>query len=112
MRARHGALCLSDEIAGPARTRAYPESSLVAKRTIDRPIVTTRQYREALIGELTERQLETLRAAYLAGYFAWPRASQAEVVADSMGIAASTWLRHLRHAEAKLVTWFFAELEA
>ncbi|MFC7098604.1 bacterio-opsin activator domain-containing protein [Halobaculum marinum] len=91
---------------------AYPDTTVVAKRTLDRPIVTTRQYRDSLADALTERQRETLRAAYLAGYFEWPRTSSAEDLADSMGIASSTWLRHLRRAEAKLVVWFFEELEA
>lgn len=90
----------------------YPAATVVAKRTLNRPIMTTRQYRDSLASEFTERQTETLRAAYLAGYFEWPRQSQAEQIATSMGIATSTWLRHLRLGESKLVRWFFEELEA
>lgn len=95
-----------------AFTDAYPDATVVAKRTLSRPIVTTRQYRDALANTFTERQRETLRAAYLSGYFEWPRASKADVIAESMGIAASTWLHHLRIAERKLVKWYFDELEA
>jgi len=92
-------------------TAEYPDATVVAKRSLDRPIVTTRQYRETLVDSLTDRQTEALRAAYLAGYFEWPRASQAERIASSMDIATSTWLRHLRLAEGKIVRWFFEELE-
>ncbi|WP_277553128.1 bacterio-opsin activator domain-containing protein [Halobaculum limi] len=95
-----------------AFTDAYPDATVVTKRTLSRPIVTTRQYRDALANTFTERQRETLRAAYLSGYFEWPRTSKANVIAESMGIAASTWLRHLRIAERKLVQWYFDELEA
>jgi len=93
-------------------TAEYPDATVVAKRSLDRPIVTTRQYRETLVDSLTDRQTEALRAAYLAGYFEWPRSSQAERIASSMDIATSTWLRHLRLAENKIVRWFFEELEA
>jgi PAS domain S-box-containing protein len=90
---------------------AYPDAEILTKRTVDRPIVTTRQYRESLASGLTERQIQSLRAAYLGGYFEWPRNSQAEEIADSMGIATTTWLRHLRLAESKIVSWFVEELE-
>ncbi|MFC7133139.1 MULTISPECIES: bacterio-opsin activator domain-containing protein [Salinibaculum] len=92
-------------------TAAYPAATVTAKRTLDRPVVTTKQYRDSLGDSVTERQLEVLRAAYLGGYYEWPRNSTAEDVASSMGIAASTWLRHLRLAESKLVTWVFEELD-
>ena len=88
----------------------YPDAAVVAKRILDRPIVTTSQYHESLASTMTERQVDVFRAAYLAGYFEWPRNSQAETIASSMGIAASTWLRHLRLAERKVAQWFFDEL--
>ncbi|WP_254761492.1 bacterio-opsin activator domain-containing protein [Natrinema marinum] len=89
----------------------YPGAEVVAKRILDRPVTTTRQYRESLTSDMTDRQAEVFRAAYLAGYFEWPRNSQAETIAASMGIAASTWLRHLRLAEGKVARWFFEELD-
>jgi hypothetical protein len=95
-----------------AFSEEYPTATVVTKRTLTRPIVTTRQYRDSLARSLTDRQTETLRAAYLAGYYEWPRNSKSEQIAASMGIATSTWLRHLRLAESKLVRWFFEELEA
>lgn len=89
---------------------AYPGTTVVAKRTLDRS-VSPGQYGDSPATDLTDRQLETLRAAFLGGYFEWPRDSGAEELASSMGIAASTWLRHLRLAESKLVGWLFEELE-
>ncbi|WP_435348464.1 bacterio-opsin activator domain-containing protein [Haloarchaeobius sp. HRN-SO-5] len=88
----------------------YPDSEFVAKRTLSRPFMTTRQYHDSLRDRFTDRQLETLRAAFLAGYYEWPRQSTAENVAASMGVASSTWLRHLRKAERTLVRSFFDEL--
>jgi PAS domain S-box-containing protein len=88
----------------------YTKSELVSKRKISRPFMTTRQYHKSLKDRLTDRQIETLRSAHLAGYFEWPRQSTAEEVAMSMGIASPTWLRHLRKAEVILVQSFFEEL--
>ena len=92
-------------------TETYPRARVVTKRTLERPIVTTRQYRNQVRERLTDRQTETLRGAYHAGYFEWPRASHAEEIAESMEIATSTWLRHLRLAESTLLEWVFEELE-
>ncbi|MDS0281513.1 PAS domain S-box protein [Haloarcula onubensis] len=51
----------------------------------------------------TDRQREALVVAHERGFYDWPRESTAEEVADSLGIAAPTFLEHLRRAEAKLV---------
>lgn len=119
MQSEHGVTTIVTEIGSEANvqelldtiTETYPQAKIVTKRTLDRPIVTTRQYRDTVRERLTERQAETLRGAYHAGYFEWPRASQAKEVAESMEIATSTWLRHLRLAESTLVEWVFEELE-
>jgi len=52
---------------------------------------------------LTDRQSEALTVAYERGFYDWPRGSTAEEIADSLDIAAPTFLEHLRRAEAKLV---------
>lgn len=87
--------------------RAFPASDLVAKREIERPVETSVGFRRALEDRLTERQLSVLRAAYLAGYFEWPRGSTAEELADSMGVSSPTLHNHLRKAQQKLLTAFF-----
>ncbi|MFC7027627.1 helix-turn-helix domain-containing protein [Halomicroarcula sp. GCM10025710] len=47
---------------------------------------------------MTDRQAEILRAAYLAGYYAWPRDTTAEELAESLDISSPTLHQHLRRA--------------
>jgi len=77
---------------------SYPDAELVAKR-VHRGGV------EAGDGapDLTDRQLAALRTAHLEGYYEWPRETTAEGIADALGIAAPTLLRHLRLAHGRLV---------
>jgi PAS domain S-box-containing protein len=70
-----------------------PDSESTLVRTVD--------------DRLTDRQLETLRMAFHAGYFDWPRSTDAETVAGKMGIAQSTLSQHLRTAERKLLEELF-----
>jgi len=86
-----------------AYTAMNPESRLVAKREIDRPVPTTGSLTESLEDTLTDRQHSVLTAAYYAGYFEWPRANTAEEIADSLGISPATLHQHLRAAERKLL---------
>lgn len=51
---------------------------------------------------LTEKQSNALRAAYHHGYFDRPRGSSASEIADSLGVAHSTFLQHLRTAQRKV----------
>ncbi|MFC7155046.1 bacterio-opsin activator domain-containing protein [Halomarina halobia] len=84
-----------------------PSATLTGKRDLDRPLQTVHQFRETLTEQLTEKQLNALRAAYFAGYFEWPRASTAEDIADPMEVSSSTLHFHLRHAMRKLLMVFF-----
>ncbi|WP_436900809.1 helix-turn-helix domain-containing protein [Halovenus halobia] len=52
---------------------------------------------------LTERQYEVLTVAYENGYFEYPRDSNAEAVAEELGITASTFTEHLSTAQSKLM---------
>lgn len=74
------------------------------KRTIDRPIRTDHRFRSTVDDSLTERQRETLEAAYYAGFFEHPRLSTGEDVAASLGIAPSTFHQHVRVGLQKLLT--------
>ena len=78
-----------------------PGFELVVKRARARQ-PTTGTDEPSLRDGLTARQLEVLRAAYLAGYYEWPRDSTAEQLADSLDIASSTLHQHLRRAERNL----------
>lgn len=86
--------------------REYSAVDLVATRERDREITTVGRP-GGLVDELTERQRESLEAAYRAGYFAWPRESTAEEVAASLGLAAPTLHGHLRKAEHQLLAKLF-----
>jgi len=88
---------------------AYPDSELIGKRTVDRPIQTAQTFRQSLTHHLTERQEMALRTAYFAGYFDWPRGSTAEEVAESLDITSATLHYHLRQAEQQLLAAVFAD---
>lgn len=85
-------------------TARNPESSLVAKREVERSPRTTADVRERLDERLTEKQEAALTAAYYAGYYDWPRGSTAEELAESLDVAPATLHQHLRTAERKLLT--------
>jgi predicted DNA binding protein len=82
---------------------AYPESELVGKRTVDRPIQTAQEFRQSLTDPLTDRQEMVLRTVYFAGYYDWPRGSTAEEIAESLDIASATLHYHLRKAQDELL---------
>ncbi|WP_135364929.1 bacterio-opsin activator domain-containing protein [Halosimplex halophilum] len=63
----------------------------------------------SLDADLTERQRTALETAYYAGFFEWPRESTGEEVAESLGVSAPTFHRHLRVAERKLLAARFGD---
>lgn len=88
------------------------DTDLVATRERDRPSpdFTCREFRATLAERLTDRQLETLRTAYEAGYFDWPRESTAEACATELGIAQPTFAQHLRSGQQKLLAALFDDI--
>lgn len=83
-------------------TDHVPGFELAAKQERERradPEATQSSLRE----ELTDRQLEVLRAASLAGYYEWPRDTTAEELADTLDIASPTLHQHLRRAERNVL---------
>ncbi|WP_458206960.1 bacterio-opsin activator domain-containing protein [Haladaptatus sp. NG-SE-30] len=89
---------------------SYHGIELVAKRDAGRTDDTETEFQDVLATDLTNRQQAAFRAAYLAGYYDWPRDSTAEEVADTMGIAPATLHQHLRKAEGKLASAFFDDV--
>ena len=83
----------------------HSRSNLVACRDVNAPLPvrTERGLHATTIDQLTDKQLETLRTAYLSGYFSWPRRSTAEECADALGIAQPTFSQHIRVAEEKVI---------
>ncbi|WP_255171403.1 bacterio-opsin activator domain-containing protein [Natrononativus amylolyticus] len=90
---------------------AYPGVELVSQRQVDRGRAA-----EGIGGVvfdlLTDRQRTSLEVAYYAGYFAWPRDSTGEEVADSLGVAAPTFHQHLRTAQRRLIRVVFDDADA
>jgi len=88
---------------------AFPGLELASKRERERSGETRGAFRASLNESLTDKQAAVLQAAYHAGYFEWPRGSTAEELADAIGITSPTLHNHLRRAQQKLLTAFFAD---
>ncbi|WP_411968843.1 bacterio-opsin activator domain-containing protein [Haloferax sp. YSSS75] len=92
-------------------TDAYPSTELRSKREVERTPQHSTDFRDSVETQLTDKQYSALRAAYLAGYFEWPRESTAEDLADSIDVSSPTLHQHLRTAQQKLLTSFFDDGE-
>jgi HTH-type transcriptional regulator, bacterioopsin transcriptional activator and related proteins len=88
---------------------AFDSSELVSRQTVERPVNTRGQFRDALDRRLTDRQRTALMAAYHGGYFDWPRGSTGKELAESLDISAPTLHKHLRLAEKKFLSTVFEE---
>ena len=85
----------------------YPGTELLAQRECERQRSSREDLATTLDDELTDRQMEALRTAYVGGFFEWPRRSSGEDIAEVMGISQSTFLQHLRAAKKKLLSNLF-----
>lgn len=87
----------------------HPDAELVTKRQqpYTTPVFSHREFQQAIEEGLTDRQKEVLAAAHEAGYYAWPRETSGEELADELGIAPPTFHQHLRNAEQKIITMVF-----
>lgn len=52
---------------------------------------------------LSERQREAFELAQREGYYQWPRNTSAIDLAEALGVSKTTFLEHLRKAEAKIL---------
>ena len=85
----------------------FGEAELVAKRERE-PRASGWWRTHGDIGTtLTDRQRATLQAAYYSGYYEWPRETDAETLADSMGVASTTLLQHLRKGHGRVLEALF-----
>ncbi|WP_435319895.1 bacterio-opsin activator domain-containing protein [Haloarchaeobius sp. TZWSO28] len=113
--AKPGTASVEVELPRDANARTIVETieakfdgiDLTAYRERERPATTKQEFIAALEDQLTERQLTALQRAYFGDFFEWPRPTSGDDLADSMGIARSTYHQHLRAAERKLVGEFF-----
>ncbi|SEP05829.1 hypothetical protein SAMN04487948_11265 [Halogranum amylolyticum] len=90
-------------------TATFSDAQLLSKREIEEPVQTTARVERVVDEELTEKQRAVLRAAFLSGYFEWPRGSTAEELAASMDISSPTLHNHLRKAQQKVLAAVFAD---
>ncbi len=90
---------------------SFPETDLYSKRKVSEPAQSTVSVQQTVDDRLTERQLTALRAAYLAGYFEWPRGSTAEELAASMDVSSPTLHNHLRKAQQKVFDTVFDDID-
>ncbi|ELY56821.1 putative PAS/PAC sensor protein [Natronococcus amylolyticus DSM 10524] len=85
----------------------YDRTELVAQRERERTEPSDAVVREAFDDALTDRQREVLRAAYLSGFFDWPRGANSGEVAEVLGITEPTFHEHLRTCQRKLISAYF-----
>lgn len=85
----------------------YPDMEFVSRTTQERSTQTVIGLQEAVAEALTERQRAALEAGYQAGFFDWPRDSTGEDLAELMGVSPSTFHKHLRFGERKLLRLLF-----
>ncbi len=106
------------ELSGSADVRAFVDAlgrgwdlELLARRQRERSPADAFALDSVLRERLSERQRQTLEAAYYAGFFEWPRESTGEEVADSLGVSQPTFSRHVRAAQATLLSVLFEEFD-
>lgn len=87
----------------------YDSATLATKREQSEaaPMFEQWELRRMVRDRLTDRQQQVLLAAYEAGYYDWPRETDAQTLAEQLDIASATLHKHLRAAERKLVTALF-----
>ncbi|MFW6384595.1 MAG: bacterio-opsin activator domain-containing protein, partial [Halodesulfurarchaeum sp.] len=85
----------------------YPSIRFLTQRQVTRDPRSSARLRGVLFEELTDRQRAAIEAAYYAGFFEWPRDTTGEMVAESMGVSASTFHQHLRKGQLKLFATLF-----
>ncbi len=89
----------------------YPSTTVISRQDRDHSPQTRETFQMQLYESLTDRQKETLRAAYFARYFDSPRASTGTEVGTSLGISQPTFNYHLRAALRTLLGLLFEDAE-
>jgi PAS domain S-box-containing protein len=89
----------------------YGGLSFVSRTRRERERHSMTEFAETLRSELTDRQFEALQRAYVNDYFEWPRPVSGQDIAESMGIARSTFHQHLRAAHSKIMDELFEEFQ-
>ncbi|MFB6152621.1 MAG: bacterio-opsin activator domain-containing protein [Halodesulfurarchaeum sp.] len=88
--------------------RSFPDTEFVAKRDTSPSERWTTTVPQQVSDDLTAKQERVLRAAYLAGYFDWPRGTTAEELAETLDISSPTLHNHLRKGQQTLLDAVFS----
>ncbi|WP_312909854.1 bacterio-opsin activator domain-containing protein [Natronosalvus caseinilyticus] len=106
---------LSVDVPSPVETASiddlvrstYLDARLATRRERTGPPTTGARLESAVLESLTDRQLEVVRTAYHAGFFATPRAQTGSAVADSLDISPTAFSNHVRAVERTLFSILF-----
>ncbi|WP_436926572.1 PAS domain-containing protein [Halosimplex amylolyticum] len=90
-----------------AMAERFPVVDLVAKREKRRTEAPWWHSHGDIGARLTDRQRAVLKTAYYNGYYEWPRDADSEDLADSLDIAATTLLQHLRKGHRRILEAMF-----
>ncbi|QLH77418.1 PAS domain-containing protein [Halosimplex rubrum] len=85
----------------------FPDVSLAAKRERHRTDAPWWPGHGDIGARLTDRQRAVLKTAYYNGYYEWPRDADSETLADSLDIASTTFLQHLRKGHRRVLEAMF-----
>lgn len=85
----------------------YPNLGFMSRQNNDRPIKRGQGLQEVVAEQLTDRQREVLKTAYLSGFFQSPRARTGAELAEALDISQSTFTHHLRGAERRFFEMVF-----
>jgi len=80
----------------------YPQAEMLRRQQITKDTESSSQLQRRLTARLTDRQSTALETAYHSGYFAWPRDSCAEDIAETLGVTPATVHQHLRKAQQQV----------
>ncbi|QPV63987.1 helix-turn-helix domain-containing protein [Halosimplex litoreum] len=85
----------------------FPDVSLAAKRERHRTDAPWWPGHGDVGARLTDRQRAVLKTAYYNGYYEWPRDADSETLAESLDIASTTFLQHLRKGHRRVLEAMF-----
>ncbi|WP_459191785.1 PAS domain-containing protein [Halosimplex sp. J119] len=85
----------------------FPTVDLAAKREKRRTDAPWWHSHGDIGTRLTDRQRAVLKTAYYNGYYEWPREADSEDLADSLDIASTTLLQHLRKGHRRILEAMF-----
>lgn len=80
-----------------------PSIKVVSTQHLERPAKTVAAMQDRVTERLTDKQEAALKAAYARGYYAWPRESTVEEIADTLDISGPSLHYRLRRAHETVI---------